>query len=135
MNAKRMLVWVWLLLAPALGGSLGYGFLGFQGAWQGGGGGFGTFQGVALGGESWGGPRGYGGSSSRGPGFPWAPGSSSSPPWAWAEKAEASSWTSGCGASGSSGRKGAGPLGWAPGTPCPWGLPGAGGTCAWPWGR
>jgi len=59
MNAKRMLVWVWLLLAPALGGSLGYGFLGFQGAWQGGGGGFGTFQGVApglpaqgLGGES-----------------------------------------------------------------------------------
>ena len=58
MNAKRMLVWVWLLLAPALGGSLGYGFLGFQGAWQGGGGGFGTFQGVALGGESWGGPRG-----------------------------------------------------------------------------
>jgi len=50
MNAKRMLVWVWLLLAPALGGSLGYGFLGFQGAWQGGGGGFGTFQGVALGG-------------------------------------------------------------------------------------
>ena len=80
MNAKRMLVWVWLLLAPALGGSLGYGFLGFQGAWQGGGGGFGTFQGVALGGESWGGPRGYGGSSSRGPGFPWAPGSSSSPP-------------------------------------------------------
>ena len=40
MNAKRMLVWVWLLLAPALGGSLGYGFLGFQGAWQGGGGGW-----------------------------------------------------------------------------------------------
>ena len=52
MNAKRMLVWVWLLLAPALGGSLGYGFLGFQGAWQGGGGGFGTFQGVALGGSA-----------------------------------------------------------------------------------
>ena len=74
MNAKRMLVWVWLLLAPALGGSLGYGFLGFQGAWQGGGGGFGTFQGVALGGESWGGPRGYGGVFLAGAWLPVGPG-------------------------------------------------------------
>lgn len=50
-----------LLLSTALAGSLGYGFVGFQGGMQGGGGGFGTFQGIALGGEAWGGPLGRGG--------------------------------------------------------------------------
>jgi hypothetical protein len=50
-----------LLLGTALAGSLGYGFVGFQGGLQGGGGGFGTFQGIAIGGEAWGGPSGSGG--------------------------------------------------------------------------
>jgi len=50
-----------LLLGTALAGSLGYGFVGFQDGLQVGGGGFGTFQGIALGGESWGGPLGRGG--------------------------------------------------------------------------
>lgn len=75
MNAKRALVWTWLLLAPALGGSLGYGFLGFQqGGFQGGGGGFGVFQGVALGGEAWGGSSGSGGAFLMGPLLPWGEG-------------------------------------------------------------
>ncbi|GAB5602801.1 hypothetical protein FJNA_13260 [Thermus sp. FJN-A] len=74
MKATRVLAWVWLLLASALGGSLGYGFLGFQGGWQAGGGGFGVFQEVALGGESWGGPSGYGGGFLAGPWLPVNPG-------------------------------------------------------------
>ena len=65
MNAKRMLVWVWLLLAPALGGSLGYGFLGFQGAWLPVGPGVFLLPALGLGGESGGflldlGVRGFG---------------------------------------------------------------------------
>ncbi|GAA6756230.1 hypothetical protein Thermus77420_17060 [Thermus thalpophilus] len=55
------------LATPALAGSLGYGFLGYQGGFQGGGGGFGTFHGLALGGEAWGGPWGRGGALMVGP--------------------------------------------------------------------
>jgi hypothetical protein len=60
-----------LLLGTALAGSLGYGFVGFQGGLQGGGGGFGTFQGIAIGGEAWGGPSGGGGAFLVGPLLPW----------------------------------------------------------------
>jgi hypothetical protein len=63
-----------LLLGTALAGSLGYGFLGFQGGLQGGGGGFGTFQGIAIGGEAWGGPSGSGGAFLVGPLLPWGEG-------------------------------------------------------------
>jgi hypothetical protein len=63
-----------LLLGTALAGSLGYGFVGFQGGLQGGGGGFGTFQGIALGGEAWGGPSGSGGAFLVGPLLPWGEG-------------------------------------------------------------
>ncbi|KOX89300.1 hypothetical protein BVI061214_00458 [Thermus aquaticus] len=63
-----------LLLGTALAGSLGYGFVGFQGGLQGGGGGFGTFQGIAIGGEAWGGPSGSGGAFLVGPLLPWGEG-------------------------------------------------------------
>jgi hypothetical protein len=63
-----------LLLGTALAGSLGYGFLGFQGGLQGGGGGFGTFQGIAIGGEAWGGPSGSGGAFLVGTLLPWGEG-------------------------------------------------------------
>ncbi|MDT7922371.1 MAG: hypothetical protein RQ998_05600 [Thermus sp.] len=63
-----------LLLGTALAGSLGYGFVGFQGGLQGGGGGFGTFQGIAIGGEGWGGPSGSGGAFLVGPLLPWGEG-------------------------------------------------------------
>ncbi len=67
MKATKALAWIWLLLLPAFGGSLGYGFLGYQGGWQAGGGGFGAFSGWALGGESWGGPGDTGGAFLVGP--------------------------------------------------------------------
>jgi hypothetical protein len=63
-----------LLLGTALAGSLGYSFVGFQGGLQGGGGGFGTFQGIAIGGEAWGGPSGSGGAFLVGPLLPWGEG-------------------------------------------------------------
>jgi hypothetical protein len=63
-----------LLLGTALAGSLGYGFVGFQGGLQGGGGRFGTFQGIAIGGEAWGGPSGSGGAFLVGPLLPWGEG-------------------------------------------------------------
>jgi len=63
-----------LLLGTALAGSLGYGFVGFQGGFQGGGGGFGTFQGIAIGGEAWGGPLGSSGAFLVGPLLPWEEG-------------------------------------------------------------
>jgi hypothetical protein len=63
-----------LLLGTALAGSLGYGFVGFQGGLQGGGGGFSTFQGIAIGGEAWGGPSGSGGAFLVGPLLPWGEG-------------------------------------------------------------
>jgi hypothetical protein len=63
-----------LLLGTALAGSLGYGFVGFQGGLQGGGGGFGTFQGIAIGGEAWGGPSGSGGAFLVGPLLSWGEG-------------------------------------------------------------
>jgi hypothetical protein len=63
-----------LLLGTALAGSLGYGFVGFQGGLQGGGGGFGTFQGIAIGGEAWSGPSGSGGALLVGPLLPWGEG-------------------------------------------------------------
>jgi hypothetical protein len=63
-----------LLLGTALAGSLGYGFVGSQGGLQGGGGGFGTFQGIAIGGEAWGGPSGSGGAFLVGPLLPWGEG-------------------------------------------------------------
>jgi hypothetical protein len=63
-----------LLLGTALAGSLGYGFVGFQGGLQGGGGGFGAFQGIAIGGEAWGGPSGSGGAFLVGPLLPWGEG-------------------------------------------------------------
>jgi len=63
-----------LLLGTALAGSLGYGFVGFQGGLQGGGGGFGTFQGIPLGEEAWGGPSGNGGAFLVGPLLPWGEG-------------------------------------------------------------
>jgi hypothetical protein len=63
-----------LLLGTTLAGSLGYGFVGFQGGLQGGGGGFGTFQGIAIGGEAWGGPSGSGGAFLVGPLLPWGEG-------------------------------------------------------------
>jgi hypothetical protein len=62
------------LLGTALAGSLGYGFVGFQGGLQVGGGRFGTFQGIAIGGEAWGGPSGSGGAFLVGPLLPWGEG-------------------------------------------------------------
>jgi hypothetical protein len=64
----------WILLSTALAGSLGYGFVGFQGGLQGGGGGLGVLQGIALGGEAWGGPSGSGGAFLVGPLLPWGEG-------------------------------------------------------------
>jgi hypothetical protein len=63
-----------LLLGTALAGSLGYGFVGFQGGLQGGGGGLGVLQGIALGGEAWGRPSGSGGAFLVGPLLPWGEG-------------------------------------------------------------
>jgi hypothetical protein len=63
-----------LLLGTALAGSLDYGFVGFQGGLQVGGGWFGTFQGIAIGGEAWGGPSGSGGAFLVGPLLPWGEG-------------------------------------------------------------
>jgi hypothetical protein len=64
----------WILLSTALAGSLGYGFVGFQGGLQGGGGGLGVLQGIALGGEAWGGPSGSGEAFLVGPLLPWGEG-------------------------------------------------------------
>ncbi|MEN2983134.1 MAG: hypothetical protein ABDH20_11725 [Thermus sp.] len=61
---RRLAAGLVLLLAPAWAGGLGYGFLGYQGGFQGGGGGLGT---VRLEGLPWAfGGEGYGGAGQRG---------------------------------------------------------------------
>jgi hypothetical protein len=121
-----------LLLGTALAGSLGYGFVGFQGGLQVGGGGLGVLPGNR--------PReerpGVGLQVAAGP-FWWAPcspggrGFTSCPSWGLVGKAgreAAFSWTWGSGPSSSPGGRGAGSWASAGGTPFPWGFPEVAGT-------
>jgi hypothetical protein len=120
-----------LLLGTALAGSLGYGFLGFQGGLQGGGGGFGTFQGIAIGGEAWGGPSGSGGAFLVGPLLPWGEGVYLLPVLGFGGESRAGGGfllDLGVRAFLLSGREGAGSWASAGGTPFPWGFPEVAGT-------